>query len=285
MLKMQVDVVVISADTAAFSNFDRHGPADNVTGGQVLRGWGIAFHKALAFRVGQVAAFAARSFGDQSARAVDAGRVELHELHILHRQAGAQHHAAAVARAGVGRSRGEIGPSISAGGQNDLFCSEPVDGAVVEVPSDNTAAGVIVVHDQIGGEILNKKLDLMLNRLLIERVQHCMAGAVGGGTCPLGNALAVIRRHAAEGALINLAVFGSAEGQTVVLELDDRGNRFAAHILDGVLIAEPIRTFNGVVHVPAPVVRPHIAERGGNTALRGHRVTSGRENLRYTSGL
>ena len=43
---------------------------------------------------------------------------------------------------------------------------------------------VIVVHDQIGGEILNKELDLMLNRLLIERVQHCMAGAVGGGTCP-----------------------------------------------------------------------------------------------------
>jgi hypothetical protein len=30
------------------------------------------------------------------------GRVELHELHVLQRQSGAQHHGVAVARAGVG---------------------------------------------------------------------------------------------------------------------------------------------------------------------------------------
>jgi hypothetical protein len=51
----------------------------------------------------EIAAFAARAFGDQAARAVDAGRVELHELHVLQRQAGAQHHGIAVAGAGVGR--------------------------------------------------------------------------------------------------------------------------------------------------------------------------------------
>ena len=98
----------------------------------------------------------------------------------------------------------------------------------------------------------------------------------------VGNALAVVRRHAAEGALINLAVFGSAEGQTVVLELDDRGNRFAAHILDGVLIAKPIRTFNGVVHVP-PSSAPYCRE--AETPPCAATVTAGRENLRYAGGL
>ena len=62
----------------------------------------IALHEALAAGVGEVAALAARAFRDQHAGAVDAGGVELHELHVLQRQAGAQHHGVAVARAGVG---------------------------------------------------------------------------------------------------------------------------------------------------------------------------------------
>ena len=67
----------------------------------------IALHEALAAGVGQIAAFAAHAFGDQDARAVDAGRMELHELHVLQRQARAQHHGVAVARAGVRAGAGE----------------------------------------------------------------------------------------------------------------------------------------------------------------------------------
>ena len=71
------------------------------------RGWrgpsraGVALHEPLALGVGQVSALAARAFSDQHARAVDAGRVELDELHVLQRQAGAEHHRIAVAGAGV----------------------------------------------------------------------------------------------------------------------------------------------------------------------------------------
>src|SRR5215469_13749704 len=49
---------------------------------------GVALHEALAFGIGQVAALAARALGDQAARAIDSGRVELDELHVLQRQAG-----------------------------------------------------------------------------------------------------------------------------------------------------------------------------------------------------
>jgi hypothetical protein len=61
MLEVQVDVVAFSADAAAFADFHGHGTGDNVAGGEVLGARRIALHEALAFGVGQVAAFAART--------------------------------------------------------------------------------------------------------------------------------------------------------------------------------------------------------------------------------
>ena len=58
-------------------------------------------HETLALAVGQIAALAPRAFGDQAARAIDAGRVELDEFHVLQRQSGTQHHGIAVSGAGV----------------------------------------------------------------------------------------------------------------------------------------------------------------------------------------
>ncbi len=74
------------------------------------------------------------------------------------------------------------------------------------------------------------------------------------------------------------------ERHAVVLQLDHRSGRFLAHELDRVLVAEPVRTFHGVVHVPAPVVVAHVAERGADAALRGDRMTSRGEQLRDARG-
>ncbi len=101
VVEVQVDMVLVRAHATAFADFHRHRAADNVTRGKVLHGRRITLHEALALRVGEIAAFTARALGDQAARAVDAGRMELHELHVLQRQACAQRHAAAIARAGV----------------------------------------------------------------------------------------------------------------------------------------------------------------------------------------
>src|SRR5690606_1798339 len=61
--------------------------------------------------------------------------------------------------------------------------------------------------------------------------------------------------------------------------LDDRRDRLAAHVLGRVLVAQPVRALDGVVVVEAPVVLAHVAQRGGDAALRGHRVAAGREDL------
>ncbi len=125
-----------------------------------------------------------------------------------------------------------------------------------------------------------KNSALWRKRLLVERVDDRMAGAVGGGAGAVGRRpLAVFHHVPAERPLIDLPGFGARERHAEMLQFDDRRDRLAAHVFDRVLVAEPVRALDRVVHVPAPVVVAHVAERGGNAALRGDGVAAGREHL------
>ncbi len=154
-----------------------------------------------------------------------------------------------------------------------------MDRAVVEIPRHKAADIAVAVGDQIEREVFDEELDLVLQRLLVQRVQHRVPGPVGGGAGPLRGALAVMRGHAAERPLIDPALLGAAERHAVMFQLDDRRDRLAAHVFDGVLVAQPVGALDGVVHVPAPVVLAHVAERGGDAALRRNGVAAGRKNL------
>ena len=98
-----MNMIVSRTDAAAFADFDGHRSADNVTRREIFRIGRVAFHETFAIGIGEVTTLAAHTFGNQAACAVDAGRMKLHELHVLNRQAGAHHHRAAVARAGMCR--------------------------------------------------------------------------------------------------------------------------------------------------------------------------------------
>ena len=156
--------------------------------------------------------------------------------------------------------------------------------AVVELQRDHAAAGAFLIHDQVDGEELDEELGRMPQRLAVHRVQHGVTGAVGGSAGALRLRLAVIHRHAAERPLIDPAVLGARERHAPVLELVDGLRRILHHVLDGVLVAEPVRPLDGVVHVPAPVVLVHVAERGRNAALRRNRVRARREDLGDAGG-
>src|SRR3546814_14465676 len=89
-----------------------------------------------------------------------------------------------------------------------------------------------------------------------------MTGTVGSGAGALRRlAFTVLRRHATKRTLINLAFRGARERHTVMFKLDDRGDGFTGHVLDRILVTEPVGTLDGVVHVPQPMVLGHIAER------------------------
>ncbi len=135
------------------------------------------------------------------------------------------------------------------------------------------------LHDQVDGEVLDEESRGMADRLLVQRVQHRMPGAVGRGAGAVRSAFAEMRRHAPEGTLVDEALLRARKRQAVVLQLDDRGRGLLAHELDGILIAQPVRSLDGVVHVPAPVVLAHVAQRSADASLRGDRMAACRKQL------
>ena len=161
MVEVEEDVILLRPDAAAFADFDGHRAGNHVARGEILGRRRVTLHEALAFRIDEVGAFAARAFGDEHAGAVDAGGVELDEFHVLERQAGPQHHGIAIAGLGVRAGARGIGAAIAAGRQDRHLRGEAVDRAVVEIDGNNAAAVAVVVHDQIDGEIFNEELGRM----------------------------------------------------------------------------------------------------------------------------
>ena len=204
---MQVNVVFFRADAAALANLDGHRPADDVARGKILCVGRITFHETFAVGVGQVAALAAHPLGNQAPCTVDAGGVKLHEFHVLHGQPCAQHHRATVASAGMGRRAREIGSAVAAGRQDDLVRAESMQASRGQFDSDDAAAGA-VLHDQIDRKVFDEEFCVVLERLLIERMQHRVTGPVRRSAGTLCGALAETRGHAAERPLVDLAILG-----------------------------------------------------------------------------
>ena len=208
MFQVQEDVILVLTDAATFANLDGHCAAHDIARGEVFGIRRIAFHETLARRVAQDAAFATHAFGDQTACAVDAGRMELHEFHVLHRQSGTQHHAAAISCAGVRRSTREVRATVAARRENGLVTDESMHRAVGHVDGDHTAA-LTVLHDQVDGKVLDEELRFVSQRLLIQGMQHGVTGAIGRSAGALSRALPETRRHTAERTLIDASIFGT----------------------------------------------------------------------------
>src|SRR6478735_7166461 len=118
----------------------------------------------------------------------------------------------------MGRCRGEISAPVAAGGKDRHVGAEAMD-----------FAGRLVAHG-----------------LAVERVKDGMTGAIGGRTGALRGALAIIRGHTAERALINLALVGARERNAPMLQLVDRIGSVPAEIFDGILVTQPIRSLDGI---------------------------------------
>ncbi len=54
-----------------------------------------------------------------------------------------------------------------------------------------------------------------------------------------------------------------------MFQLDDRGDGLPAHVLDRILVTEPVGPFDRIVHMPLPTVFAEVAETGLN-AESGH---------------
>ena len=71
-----------------------------------------------------------------------------------------------------------------------------------------------------------------------------------------------------------------------MLKLEHRLGAFGTHVLNCVLVTNVVRPFNGVVHVPTPIVVWIITRDGtGNSTLSGYGVRPGGEYLADYRGL
>ncbi len=285
MVKMQIDVVLVLANAATSADFHGHAARDNVTRSKILGGRRITLHEALTFGIDEIAAFTACAFSNQATCAINTGWVELNKFHILKWQTSTCRHTATVTGAGVSRSSRKIGTSVTTGRQNHHLGGKAMDRTVVEVPGNNTGADA-VSHDQIERKIFDEKLRIILKRLAIKRVQDGVAGTVSSSAGALyRRTITKVLHVATEWALINLTFFGTRERNAVMFQLIDRGRRFTRQIFHGISIAQPVRSLNGIVHVPLPAIRTHILERSRNTTLRRNRMGARRENLGDASRL
>ena len=276
---MEVDVVLLRPDASSLANLDGHGARHDVARGKILGGRRVTLHEALTLAVPQDTSLTSRTLGDEAPSAVDAGGVELDKLEILHGETRASHHRVTVSRARVRGRRGEVRAPVATRGQDGLVRPEPVDGAVLHAHRDHADA-LALVHDEIERKVLHEELGVVLQGLSVQGVKHRVPRPVRGARTPVCLAtLAVVQRLAAKSALVDLAVVGATERQAVVLELDHSLGRLTTHVLDGVLVSEPVRALDRVVRMPPPVILRHVAESCVDATLRGNRVRARGEEL------
>ena len=119
VLQMQEYMVLLRTHTAPLVNLYRHGAANHITRRKVFGIRCIALHEAFTVRIGQIAALTTHPLGDQHAGTIDAGWMELHELHVLDRETRTQHHGAAITGTGMCRCAGKITAAIATGGEDN----------------------------------------------------------------------------------------------------------------------------------------------------------------------
>ena len=112
-----------------------------------------------------------------------------------------------------------------------------------------------------------------------------MAGTVSRSTGALHRrAFAHILHMAAKWPLINGPIVVSRKRHAGMFQFVHCCRCLAHHILNRVLIAQPIRSLYGIVHVPRPMVRRVVLQRCRNATLCRHSVRTRGKNFRDTCG-
>jgi hypothetical protein len=129
-----------------------------------------------------------------------------------------------------------------------------VDLARSQLERDDPARAAVLADQQIQRVELIEEIDLMLDSLLVERLQDHVTSAICGITGALDRPFAEVPRVTPESALVHTPVRKAVEGQTHVLQLEHGIDRFPGQYRRGILVDQIVATLDGVEHVPLPVI-------------------------------
>ena len=141
----------------------------------------------------------------------------------------------------------------------------------------NSSVGHIVCHDsyaifsihyQIHGKVLNEEDAVETKSSTKESVKHRVPCSISHSTTSIClTSSSEIFRLTSEGSLIDLSFFGSAEGHTIRLKFQDSLWCLLGHIVNSILVSEPITSLDCVIEVPSPIVLMHVSESGIDSSL------------------
>src|SRR5580658_5738224 len=155
MAELQVDMIFIWPNPAAFADLHCHRPGNDITTGQILCSRGISLHKPFTFRVEKISTLASSSLSDQTTSSINTSWMELDELQILIWQASTSHHGHTVTCTRVCRCTAEICTTITAGCQNSIVGAESVERAILLVVGKHTLA-LTILHYQVESEVFDE---------------------------------------------------------------------------------------------------------------------------------
>ena len=142
----------------------------------------------------------------------------------------------------------------------------------------------VLVEEELEHVVLVVELDLLLDALLVQRLQDHVTGAVGRVARTSHGRLAVVTSVAAKAPLVDLAVLGAVERKAHVLKVKHSVDGLAAENLCGVLINEVVATLDRVEDVPLSVVVFHVRKCRRHAALRSTGVRARGVELGENSG-
>ena len=214
----------------------------------------------------------ARSLGNEDTTALEGCRVVLHHLHIHQRRADPVGQPHSITRAYEGVSGWLEDPSKAARGHDYGLCAYDVYVARPYLHDDGPCA-LSVFNQNFKDEPFFINAHAGPHDLLVQDMEESLSGEVGYEESA-GLALSAERPGTQP------PIFVAAEGNAVVLHLDDFGTRLTAHDLNRILVSQVIGALHGIVGVVMPVVA-RVFERSIDAALGRVRVASNRMDFRY----
>mmetsp|Transcript_47934 Transcript_47934/g.117584 ORF Transcript_47934/g.117584 Transcript_47934/m.117584 type:complete len:264 (+) Transcript_47934:983-1774(+) len=261
------------AHATSLSDLHGHGPRHNVARCQVLRRRCVGCHERIAIRVLQNATLAPAPLSHQAPSWENSSRMKLHELQVLQRQPLPRHSTASIPGAGVSRSARVVAATESTSGDHGAVCTEPVQSPVLHRHSDATNALTRVVHQQVHQKILHEKQTIVLQSHPVQRVQNSVPCSVSSSRTSVRlPPLPELQTLPSESTLVDLTLIRPGERQAKRLQLQHNLWRHPGHMLDCILIAQPVGPLHSIVAMPPPVVLSHVRQSCVDTALRSHRV-------------
>ena len=145
--------------------------------------------------------------------------MELNKFEVLEGKARTRHHSITVTSASVCTRTAEVGSSIASSCKDGLVGAETMQSTIFHIESDDTDAFAIL-HNEVEGEVLDKEVRIVAERLAVERVEKGVTRSVSGSCTPIClTTLAELQRLATESTLVDLALLGSRERNTEMFKL------------------------------------------------------------------